>query len=48
MEGKDEKEWFNSDYNHFDWFIGFRSPTSEYICYTLGFNLVSEYLKKAS
>jgi uncharacterized protein YjaZ len=36
--------WFDKEFDYFDWFVGRSKPRN--IGYTIGFNMVNEYLKK--
>lgn len=43
---KAEKVWFNSDYDHLEWFVGLKKTIPANTGYTIGFRLVSDYFKK--
>lgn len=47
MKEKAKKEYNNKNYNHQEWFFGSKEKgIPRWTGYTLGFNLVAEYLKK--
>jgi uncharacterized protein YjaZ len=43
---KAEKIWFNSDYDHLEWFVGLKKTIPANTGYTIGFSMVSDYLRK--
>jgi len=44
---KAEREYRNKNYNHYEWFFGSkRKSIPKWTGYTIGFNIVGEYLKK--
>ena len=44
-EAKARKEFFNTEYDHKAWFFGINTNIPKFTGYTIGFNMVSEYLK---
>lgn len=43
---KAKKNFFKKDYGYYEWFFGWSGKFPKWTGYTLGFNLVGEYLKK--
>jgi len=44
-ETRAEKIWFNPEYDHLEWFVGLKKTIPANTGYTLGFIMVSNYLK---
>jgi len=43
---KAEKMWFNREFDHLEWFVGLKKTIPKNAGYTIGFRMVSEYLKQ--
>jgi uncharacterized protein YjaZ len=41
-----EKMWFDKDFDHLEWFVGLKKTIPANTGYTIGFAMVSEYLRK--
>jgi uncharacterized protein YjaZ len=47
-EEKAKKEWFNSEFDHLEWFVGLKKTVPKNAGNTIGFKMVSDYLSKHS
>ncbi len=45
-KSKAEKIWFDKEYDYMEWFVGLKNTIPPNTGYTIGFILVSDYLKK--
>jgi uncharacterized protein YjaZ len=45
-KAKAEKIWFNPEYDHLEWFVGLKKTIPANTGYTIGFRMVSQYLKR--
>jgi uncharacterized protein YjaZ len=43
---KAEKMWFDSNFDHLEWFVGLKGTIPKNAGYTIGFRMVSDYLKR--
>jgi uncharacterized protein YjaZ len=43
---KAEKMWFNSNFDHLEWFVGLKGTIPKNAGYTIGFRMVNDYLRK--